>query len=243
MNVEAVDLTGCQVRRIQTAAAGRCQFCCCRKDCFVPDKNGLFLCTCDPGINQFFCQKITVDGQQFLLSLPGAYQRNNASTAFYGLKYLASKYDFDFSTALSGFGETRWSARFQYIPEKNLLIDGAHNPEGMQALASALQDYFPGERFHFLAGCFADKNAEEVVAAFAPLAKDVSFIAFDGSGREICSPAQLGGLLEKYAPGISWREADLAESLQKLTAESGITVLCGSLHMCGEALELLGLPG
>ncbi|MBR2440195.1 MAG: bifunctional folylpolyglutamate synthase/dihydrofolate synthase [Lentisphaeria bacterium] len=190
-----------------------------------------------------FCQKITVDGQQFLLSLPGAYQRNNASTAFYGLKYLASKYDFDFSTALSGFGETRWSARFQYIPEKNLLIDGAHNPEGMQALASALQDYFPGERFHFLAGCFADKNAEEVVAAFAPLAEDVSFIAFDGSGREICSPAQLGGLLEKYAPGISWREADLAESLQKLTAESGITVLCGSLHMCGEALELLGLPG
>lgn len=190
-----------------------------------------------------FCQKITVDGQQFLLSLPGAYQRNNASTAFYGLKYLASKYDFDFSTALSGFGETSWSARFQYIPEKNLLIDGAHNPEGMQALASALQDYFPGERFHFLAGCFADKNAEEVVAAFAPLAEDVSFIAFDGSGREICSPAQLGGLLEKYAPGISWREADLAESLQNLTAESGITVLCGSLHMCGEALELLGLPG
>lgn len=189
------------------------------------------------------CQEITLDGQTVQLSLTGSYQRNNASTAFYGLKYLASKYGFDFMKALSGFAETRWSARFQYIPEKRLLIDGAHNPEGMQALASALREYFPGERFHFLAGCFADKNAEEVVAAFAPLARTVSFIAFDGSGREICSPAQLGGLLEKYTPGIFWNEAELAESLHKLPSTAGMSVLCGSLHMCGEALEILGFPG
>ena len=188
-------------------------------------------------------QEICLEDQTVRLSLTGAYQRNNASTAFYGLKYLASKYHFDFTTALSGYAETRWSARFQYIPEKNLLIDGAHNPEGMQALASALREYFPNEKFHFLAGCFADKNAEEVVAAFAPLALEVSFIAFDGSGREICSPEQLGTLLKKFAPDVPWQEESLAKALHKLPLTDGMTVLCGSLHMCGEALEQLGLPG
>ena len=189
------------------------------------------------------CQELELEGTRFLLSLPGSYQRNNASTAFHALKYLSGKFGFDFATALSGYAETGWSARFQYVPEKNLLIDGAHNPEGMQALASALKEFYPGEKFHFLAGCFADKNADEVIAAFAPLAEDVAFIAFDGSGREICSPRQLGCLLEKYAPGTPWKEGTLPECLKQLPAEKGMTVLCGSLHMCGEALELIGLPG
>ena len=188
------------------------------------------------------CQELQLEGDSFSVGLPGSYQRNNASTAYFALKILASKFGFDFSEALCGYAEARWSARFQYISEKRLVIDGAHNPEGIQALSSALREFYPGEKFHFLAGCFADKNAEEVVSSFAPLAEDVVFIAFDGSGREICSPEQLGSLLEKFAPGTPWREGTLSASLQELPAES-TTVLCGSLHMCGEALELLGLPG
>lgn len=189
------------------------------------------------------CQEIQIEEKRFLVSLPGTYQRNNASTAYYALKYLASKFGFDFSTALSGYSEARWSARFQFVEEKNLLIDGAHNPEGVQALASALREFYPGKKFHFIAGCFADKNTDEVVAAFAPLAKDTAFIAFDGAGRETCSPEQLGGLLEKYAPGTPWKEGSLVTCLQTLPDPECMTVLCGSLHMCGEVLELLNLPG
>ncbi|MBE6406201.1 MAG: bifunctional folylpolyglutamate synthase/dihydrofolate synthase [Lentisphaerae bacterium] len=189
------------------------------------------------------CQELQLEGNSISIGLPGSYQRNNASTAYFALKLLAAKFGFDFSKALSGYADARWSARFQYVAEKKLLIDGAHNPEGIQALASALREFYPGQKFHFLAGCFADKNADEVVASFAPLAEDVVFIAFDGSGREICSPCQLGALLEKYAPGTPWEEKSLSNCLQELPAENGITVLCGSLHMCGEALELLGLPG
>ena len=177
------------------------------------------------------------------MSLPGSYQRNNASTAYHALKYLASKFGFDFKTALSGYAEAGWSARFQFVAEKNLLIDGAHNPEGVQALAQALKEFYPGRKFHFIAGCFADKNADEVVVAFAPLAAAVSFIAFDGAGRETCSPEQLGTLLEKYAPGTPWKEGTLSACLQTLPDRECMTVLCGSLHMCGEVLELLHLPG
>ena len=189
------------------------------------------------------CQELQIGEDRFLLSLPGSYQRNNASTAYHALKYLAAKYGFDFKKALSGYAEAGWSARFQFVAEKNLLIDGAHNPEGVQALAQALKEFYPGRKFHFVAGCFADKNADEVVAAFAPLAADVSFIAFDGAGRETCSPEQLGALLGKYAPETPWKEGTLSACLETLPDRECMTVLCGSLHMCGEALELLHLPG
>ena len=189
------------------------------------------------------CQELQLEGDPFRIGLPGQYQRNNASTAYYALKYLAETFHFDFQTALSGYAEARWSARFQFVPEKNLLIDGAHNPEGMQALAAALREFYPGEKFHFLAGCFADKNADSVVESFAPLAADAVFIPFDGSGREVCSPEMLGSLLGKYQPEAPWREGSLEDSLQKLPDPERMTVLCGSLHMCGEALQILGLRG
>lgn len=188
-------------------------------------------------------QELEFEGIPFAVSLPGAYQRNNAFTACHVLKILSEKFRFDFRQALEGFADARWSARFQFVREKALLIDGAHNPEGMQALAASLKEFFPGRKFRFLAGCFADKDAEEVVKAFAPLAAEASFLAFDGSGREVCSPEKLGAILEKYAPGVPWREGSLEESLRNLPEPGITTVLCGSLHMCGEALELLGLPG
>ena len=189
-----------------------------------------------------FSQELEIEGISFRISLPGTYQRNNASTAFAALKILAEREGFDFRRALAGFAETVWNARFQYIPGKNLIIDGAHNPEGMNALAGALRECFPGKTFRFLAGCFADKNAEEVVAAFAPLAKEVSWIEFDGSGRDIVPAEQLGALLEKANPGVPWQAEDLQTALDSLPQER-LTILCGSLHLCGEALELLGLNG
>lgn len=189
-----------------------------------------------------FSQELVLEGIPFRISLPGTYQRNNASTAFTALKILSELEGFDFRKALAGFAETVWNARFQYIPEKNLIIDGAHNPEGMTALAQALREYFPGKTFRFLAGCFADKNAEEVIAAFAPLANEITFIEFDGSGRDIVPPGQLGAMLERSFSGIPWHAARLHDALNILPQDS-LTILCGSLHMCGESLEILGLNG
>ena len=189
------------------------------------------------------CQELQVGEDRFSVGLPGAYQRNNAVVAYHVLKILAKKYHFDYKKALSGYKTARWPARFQFVPEKKLLIDGAHNPEGMQALSAALREFFPGEKFHFLAGCFADKNAEEVVAAFAPLAKEVSFLYFDGAGRDICDPETLGAFLQQSAPGVPWRQCHLSEALSEVSGFSDMTVLCGSLHLCGEALSILGLNG
>ena len=71
---------------------------------------------------------------------------------------------------------------------------------------------------------------------------DNSILSFDGSGRDIASPEQLGKLLDELAPGTPWCTMELKDALSKFPEEK-TAVLCGSLHMCGETLEYFGLNG
>ncbi len=198
-----------------------------------------FLCRDDFTVTQ----SLELDGVPVNLNLAGAYQRNNAATAAMVVRILSGLFSFDRTMALSAFSNAVWPARFQFIPGKKMVMDGAHNPEGAEALAGALKEMFPGRKFHFIAGCFADKNAREVLRFFGPLALDFQFIAFDGSGRKVTSPTVLGNLLPEI-PGAahSWREVSLKDALASAPAADGEwTVLSGSLHLCGEALSELGL--
>ena len=183
-------------------------------------------------------QELLLEGELVRISLPGAYQRNNARLAAAALARLSRDFGFPLKTALDALERAEWPARMQFVREKNLLIDGAHNPEGAEALARSLRELYPGEKFHFIAGCFADKNAAEVLRFLAPLARDFRFIEFDGAGRAVCSPERLSALLREAAPGCPAERSPLEQALAELPKEN-LTVLTGSLHMCGEALEIL----
>lgn len=187
-------------------------------------------------------QLLTLENSFVEIPLPGVYQRNNAKVAAEVLKQLSAKFGFDYKTSLAGLKNADWPARMQFVPSKKLIVDGAHNPEGAEALAESLKKFYPDRKFHFLCGCFADKNAEEVLSFFAPLALDFKFIEFDGSGRKVRKPSELTEILRTLAPGCPSGKAELEESLAALPAPDGeITVLSGSLHMCGEALHFLKL--
>ncbi len=183
-------------------------------------------------------QELLLEGELVRISLPGAYQRNNARLAAAALARLSRDFGFPLKTALDALERAEWPARMQFVREKKLLIDGAHNPEGAEALARSLRELYPGEKFHFIAGCFADKNAAEVLRFLAPLARDFRFIEFDGAGRAVCSPERLSALLREAAPGCPAERSPLEQALAELPKEN-LTVLTGSLHMCGEALEIL----
>ena len=187
-------------------------------------------------------QRLSLNGTTVEIPLPGSYQRNNASVAACALNILSGKYKFGDGEAIRGMRNAEWQARMQFIPQRKLIIDGAHNPEGAEALARSLREFYPGRRFHFITGCFADKNADEILASFAPLALDFRFIEFDGSGRKVRTPDELTAILRKQGFVIPAGKAELEESLSILPAADGeLSVLSGSLHMCGEALHFLDL--
>ena len=186
------------------------------------------------GENGFLQTFHLADGTVLASPLAGPHQRRNAALAFTVLRHFAPRLGFSAEKAAEAFRSVRWDARFQFLP--GLLVDGGHNPEGIAALADTLEELFPGRKFHFLFGAFSDKDTASSLARLAPLAESFTFLPLEGTDRASRSGRSLGEELARSAPGIPWDEASLEEAL---TREGGDRILCGSLHLCGDALAFL----
>lgn len=180
-------------------------------------------------VYQTFC------GGKVTLALPGRFQRNNAALVLKVLEYLAQKYSFDLKTAVDGLKETVWPGRFQIFPYENMLFDGAHNPECAGVLADALQEVYKGEKFDFVYGSFSDKEYLPFLEKIMDLAASFTFVPVQ-SARKSVSPEELCETLRRLAPEIPCEAMSLEKALQKKVSHR--KVLCGSLHLCGEALAL-----
>lgn len=113
------------------------------------------------------------------LSLLGEHQFMNASTALAVCELLE-----DYSVPISenaireGLKNVKWPGRLELISrDPKILLDGAHNVDGMKTLAKALSDYAGGlyqrERLVLCLGMLRDKEIEKAVRIIAPLAAEI----------------------------------------------------------------------
>ena len=182
-------------------------------------------------------QHFSFDDVPLSLRLAGPHQRRNAALAFSVLRYLADLGGFDFAAAIDGLRRTVWQGRFDLYPEFGLVLDGAHNPEGIGVLAQTLREVFPAKKFRFIFGAFSDKDTLDSLRVLAPLATEFIFVQPD-SARPSKSAAELESELARIAPGIPASDSSLDRALETLDPAHP-TVLCGSLHLCGDVLARL----
>ncbi|MCR4693574.1 MAG: bifunctional folylpolyglutamate synthase/dihydrofolate synthase [Firmicutes bacterium] len=90
----------------------------------------------------------------FELGLSGDFQKENAAIAEAALRFLGISEE----NIKKGFKISRWPARFEFI-KSNLLLDGAHNPDGITALLSSLKSL--NRPVHFVVAMMKDKNFEK----------------------------------------------------------------------------------
>lgn len=120
-------------------------------------------------------QTITIQGvkaeyRDFLLPLFGEHAARNAAAAIVALEAFLDRplSEPAVRRALEGVSSP---GRLEVISRRPLLIlDGAHNPAGAQALAEALAEAFTWERLHLVIGVSANKDVDGIVAVLAPLA-------------------------------------------------------------------------
>ena len=60
----------------------------------------------------------------------------------FSVKMMSGSFDF----IKKGLKTTKWAARLEYKKEKNILIDGAHNPDSALELRKSLDFYFKNEK-------------------------------------------------------------------------------------------------
>ncbi len=104
------------------------------------------------------------------IRLIGGYQPYNAALALEAVDRLRENgWDIDEEAVRRGFAATAWPSRFEVVGnDPFLVIDGAHNPQGAQALVDSLDEVFPGRDVVFIAGVLADKNYEAMLESVLP---------------------------------------------------------------------------
>ncbi len=135
----------------------------------------------------------------------------------------------------------RIPGRLEVITRSPLVIlDGAHNPAGAEALARTLSESFTWSRMHVVLAVSSNKDVDGVIGALAPLA-DVWYPATNESVRSF--PAE--HVAERIA-AAGGRVADLVtveESLaaaRDAAATDDLILVTGSLYTVADARRALG---
>lgn len=177
------------------------------------------------------------------LPLPGEHQRLNAALALAVVRALQPQIPVSEDAILAGLRSVRWAGRLQLLrrPGGQMdLLDGAHNRAGTEALAAALDRYFPDRQPALILGVLRDKDWRAMCHLLAPRAQSIILVPVHS--QRSATPEELFGACAEGHPGARVTVChSLAEALRVTEAEP-FRLIAGSLYLVGEALELLGGP-
>jgi dihydrofolate synthase/folylpolyglutamate synthase len=186
-------------------------------------------------------QHMRYAGIDIELPLQGSHQRINAACAIeLALQLRKSGLNITHEAIARGIRNVRWNCRLEYLPgscgHPDMLLDGAHNPDGMRTLADAVKEFYPGRETVALMCVMRDKDVAGIAKEAAKFAGAAICTAVNERALE---PELLRHALEKA--GIkAYSEPDAKSALEKARGAcppGGLIVVAGSLFLAGEIRE------
>jgi len=186
------------------------------------------------------------------LPLIGSYQPYNTALAITALEILRDKgYKIGDDDIVNGLESVSWPGRFEVLGIGPVFIlDGSHNPQGMEATAKSLLYHFSekSDRFCqgesgcpgiiFIVGVMADKDVDAMTAYIAPLAKHF-FTVKPRHVRAMCSH-ELAEKLKHFGIPVtdSGSVANGVSEALSMAGERDIICALGSFYMSAEVREI-----
>ena len=180
-----------------------------------------------------------------LVGLRGRHQITNASVAIRLAESLEKRgFPVPKAAVVEGLKQARHAGRLELFPgAPAILLDGAHNPSGAEALRDFLNE-FAAAPITLVVGAMKDKTLEEIAEILFPLADFLVLTQPDNPrAASLDELAQLASRLipvEKIVAAGPVRKA--LELAQDLTPAGGTICVTGSLYLLGEAMALIKRP-
>jgi dihydrofolate synthase/folylpolyglutamate synthase len=169
------------------------------------------------------------------IPLLGLYQADNAALAVAAIDALRSRgWDISDGALRDGLARTRWPGRLEVIDRNPIvLVDGAHNPAGLERSLTAVQKLAKDRPMVIVFGAMRDKDLPSMVALLQSVNAPVIFSRI--GWHRAAPPADLAALFH----GQSETSESTAEALSRgreKAGRDGIVFVCGSLYLVGEAI-------
>ncbi|MDH6366602.1 MULTISPECIES: folylpolyglutamate synthase/dihydrofolate synthase family protein [unclassified Breznakia] len=158
------------------------------------------------------------------------YQAKNSSLAIEALLQLRQRELVTFSDQdlHQGIRNAIWKGRFEEIQKHpRVIIDGAHNVEGMRALVDSCREY---DNIRVLFSALADKPYGEMIDLLMEISDDITVCEFDFPRAATAETIAAG----KNVKIIK----DYRKAINELMDESHILLVCGSLYFIAEVRDM-----
>jgi len=189
----------------------------------------------------FHIKNTTYAYENLTLSLAGAYQPFNCATVLLACEVLNKKgLAIPENHIRTGLMNVSWAGRMECIQKNPLvLLDGAHNADGIEMLVHSLKDYFESQKITLLLGVLGDKEYEKMARELLPL---VDYIVLtEPKNERKLSVDILEQTIQKLGK-TAQKNCTISEALPlalKHTKKDGVLLCCGSLYMIGEIRKLM----
>lgn len=177
--------------------------------------------------------KYQLDG--ISIGISGRYQSENAAVALAAAETaMTLGYDITAGAMTDGIKHAYWPGRMEVIAQQPLVIlDGAHNPDGMSAMIDSLVE-FTYRRLYVVLGIMQDKQVDEMLALLKPHVGKIYAVT---PAVDRALPSQL--LVQKcHTAGIRCEDAGTVinglEMARRHSDPDDLVMVCGSLFVVGE---------
>ena len=160
------------------------------------------------------------------MSLKGIYQQENLALALAALKLVYP--EIPQSVVDEGLKKVQHPCRFQVLEDENLIIDGAHNPNGIVGLRESLDFYYPDKFRRFVFGCLKNKDYKKMMEILFQKGDEIYFYHFNN--KNSCT-------FEELQTACPYPAKEFTSLNDLPSAENTMTIVCGSFYMLAEVLK------
>lgn len=163
-----------------------------------------------------------INNKKYKFPLLGLYQKDNLALALEAAKFL----NINEHAITEGIQSVHWPARIEYICEKNILIDGAHNPDAAQELKKSIDFYFADKERLFIYSTLNTKDYKTIAKTLFNENDEIFYLEFNHKNALT---------FEEYKKNVPWlKNIKKADSIEDILKDERLKVITGSLYMIGE---------
>ncbi len=182
------------------------------------------------------------DYSEVEIAMVGEHQIENAKVALIAIELLRKMkiINVERSKLYNGIKKAKQAGRFEVLKtDPWVIIDGAHNKAGAEALVKVIEENFSGKKKLFVVGLLEDKDSEGILSEFSKVSND--FISTEPNNSRRMTAEKLCDIIKnnKGTCKAIKKPEDACNYALSLIHEFDVIVFAGSLYLVGEIRGIL----
>lgn len=187
--------------------------------------------------------KIRTEGNLYEISLAllGVHQIQNCNVVINSCEALIDMgIKITMESIIMGLKTVKWPGRLEIMRREPLVVlDGAHNIDGIKKLSESIDAYFKYEKLVLIIGILADKQVDEMINIICPKADRIIAVTPHSERAELCEDLKARiNICNDNCEAIMDYEEAYRVALSYCDKDT-LLIISGSLYMVGDMRKLI----